>query len=146
MDLLLFSADTSSETSLLLADEGVHAGFPSPAQDYMCNAIDLNKELIRHPETTFYARCVGDSMKDIGIDNGDLLIIDKSIEPQDGDIVVAYIDGNFTLKRIKMEHDGKSLWLMPENDEYKPIKVTEENSFIVWGVVTHNIKTQFRRQ
>lgn len=84
-------------------------------------------------------------MKDCGIDDGDLLVIDKAIEPQDGDIVVAYIDGEFTLKRVKLETGGNCLWLMPANKDYPPIQVTAENEFVVWGVLTHNIKRQFRR-
>lgn len=90
--LTMYSADLSSELPLPFADQGVRAGFPSPAQDYMTDSIDLNRELIRHPATTFYARASGDSMRDCGIDDGDLLVIDKALEPQDGDIVVAFID------------------------------------------------------
>lgn len=145
MKLILFSADLSSELELLFADQGIRAGFPSPAQDYMSDSIDLNQELIRHPATTFYARAVGDSMKGCGIDDGDLLVIDKAIDPQEGDIVVAYIDGEFTLKKVKLEPDGSCLWLIPANDEYPPIKVTDENDFIFWGVLTYNIKRQLHR-
>lgn len=141
----LYSADLSSALRLLFADDGVRAGFPSPAQDYMAGSIDLNKELIRHPATTFYARVSGDSMTGSGIDDGDLLIVDKSLEPQEGDIVVAFIDGEFTLKRIKIDPKSCCLWLMPENKDYPPIKVSETNHFIVWGVVTYNIKKQFFR-
>lgn len=145
MKLILYSADLSTELNLAFADQGIRAGFPSPAQDYMADSIDLNHELIRHPATTFYARAVGDSMKGCGIDDGDLLVIDKSIEPQEGDIVVAFIDGEFTLKRVHLEPDGSCLWLMPANDDYHPIRVTEANHFIVWGVLTYNIKRQLRR-
>ena len=145
MKLILYSADLSSELELLFADQGIRAGFPSPAQDYMSDSIDLNQELIRHPATTFYARAVGDSMKGCGIDDGDLLVIDKAISPQKGDIVVAYIDGEFTLKKVKLEPDGRCLWLIPANDEYPPIKVTDENDFIIWGVLTYNIKRQLHR-
>lgn len=145
MHLQLFSADFSSELNLLFADDGIRAGFPSPAQDYSTDAIDLNKELIRHPATTFYARAIGDSMKGSGIDDGDLLVIDKSIDPQEGDVVVAFIDGEFTLKRIRIDHADNCLWLMPSNENYPPIKVTEENHFLVWGVVTYNIKRQINR-
>ena len=112
----------------------------------MTESIDLNCELVRHPATTFYARAVGDSMKDCGIDDGDLLVIDKAIDPQEGDIVVAYIDGEFTLKRVKFDTKAGCLWLMPANKDYPPIKVTEENNFIVWGVLTYNIKRQYRRK
>ena len=142
MKLILYSADLSTELELAFADQGIRAGFPSPAQDAMTESIDLNKELVRHPATTFYARAVGDSMLGCGIDDGDLLIIDKGLEPGDDDIEVAFIGGEFTLNRVRLEPDGSCLWLMPENDTYHPIKVTEENDFIVWGVLTYNIKCQ----
>lgn len=145
MKLILYSADIGSRQELAFADGGIRAGFPSPAQDYMSESIDLNRELVRHPATTFYARAVGDSMKGRGIDDGDLLVIDKSLEPRDGDIVVAFVDGEFTLKTVKLEPDGSCLWLIPANDDYSPIKVTEGNNFIVWGVLTYNIKRQLRR-
>lgn len=145
MKLVLYSADLSCELGLPFADQGIRAGFPSPAQDYMTESIDLNKELIRHPATTFYARAVGDSMQDFGIDSGDLLIIDKALEPQEGDIVVAYIDGEFTLKRVSISKEDKCVWLMPGNENYSSIKVTEENDFLIWGVLTYNIKKQLRK-
>ena len=143
--LEIYSAGLSTQLNLLYADDGIRAGFPSPAQDYTTEAIDLNKELIRHPATTFYAKAVGDSMKDRGIDDGDLLVIDKSIEPEDGDIVVAYIDGEFTLKTVKPDPQNECVWLVPANRHYPPIKVTEDNSFLIWGVLTYNIKKQFRK-
>jgi len=124
--------------ALPLADQGISAGFPSPADDFLDLSIDLNKELIKHPYATFYGRVRGDSMTGAGLDDGDLLIIDKSLEPQDGKIAVCFIDGEFTVKRIKLDKD--SLWLMPENKKYKPLKVTEDNEFIIWGVVTSVIK------
>ena len=83
-----------------MAMEGIHAGFPSPAQDYMSGVIDLNKELVRHPEATFYGRVVGDSMIDAGINEGDVLVIDKSIEPSEGDMCVCFVDGEFALKFV----------------------------------------------
>lgn len=143
--LIMYSADLSSELTLPFADQGVKAGFPSPAQDYMTDSIDLNRELIRHPATTFYARASGDSMKDCGIDDGDLLVIDKALEPQDGDIVVAYIDGEFTLKTVRFDDNEKCIWLIPANKEYSPIKITEENNFLIWGVLTYSIKKQLRK-
>ena len=145
MKLIFYSADLSTELELPLAEQSIRAGFPSPAQDYLTDSIDLNRELIRHPATTFYARAAGDSMKDCGIDDGDLLVIDKAIEPGDGDIVVAFIDGEFTLKRVKTDASNNCLWLMPANNEYQPIKVTEENNFMVWGVLTYNIKRQCKK-
>lgn len=143
--LIMYSADLSTELPLPFADQGVRAGFPSPAQDYMTDSIDLNRELIRHPATTFYARASGDSMKDCGIDDGDLLVIDKALEPQDGDIVVAYIDGEFTLKTVRFDDNEKCIWLIPANKEYSAIKITEENNFLIWGVLTYSIKKQLRK-
>lgn len=145
MKLIFYSADLSTELDLPFATEGIRAGFPSPAQDYMTDSIDLNKELVLHPATTFYARAIGNSMTGFGISDGDLLVIDKSIEPVDGDIVVAFIDGEFTLKKIMKDENECNLWLVPGNEDYPPIKITEENDFIVWGVLTYNIKKQLIR-
>ncbi len=142
--LKLYSVEAESELPIPYSDEGVQAGFPSPAEDYM-ESIDLNRELVRHPATTFYARAVGDSMTDRGISDGDLLVVDKSLEPQEGNMVVAYIDGEFTLKTLHRDDKEKCCWLVPANKHYKPIKVTADNDFIVWGVVTYNIKTQLHR-
>ena len=141
--LTIYGADRSTGLALPYADEGVRAGFPSPAQDYMSENIDLNRELVRHPATTFYGRVKGNSMIDAGIEEGDLLVIDKSLEPQDGDMVVAFIDGDFTIKYVRQEKD--CLWLVPANADYQPIRVTEENDFMVWGVVTYTIKKRNRR-
>lgn len=124
--------------ALPFVESGISAGFPSPADDYLDMSLDLNKELINNPSSTFYGRVKGYSMKDAGILEDDILIIDKSLEPQDGDIAVCFIDGEFTLKQIKIEK--KDLYLIPANDNYKPIKITEENQFLIWGVVTYTIK------
>ncbi|MEW5845018.1 MAG: translesion error-prone DNA polymerase V autoproteolytic subunit [Bacteroidota bacterium] len=131
-----FTADTTSDLSLPLA-EGIKAGFPSPAQDYIDLAFDLNKELVKNPSSTFYGRVRGDSMVDEGINDGDILVIDKSLPPADGRKAVCYIDGEFTLKTIRVKKDG--IYLMPANPAYKPIKVTDENDFVVWGIVTYVI-------
>ncbi len=144
--LKIYSVETDKEMPLDFADEGIRAGFPSPAQDYLTETIDLNRELVRHPATTFYARATGDSMSDKGIGDGDILVIDKSLPPQDGNIVVAYIDGEFTLKTLHHDKSSDCLWLMPANKKYSPIKVTQENEFIIWGVVTYNIKSQLQRK
>ncbi|MCL4111368.1 UNVERIFIED_CONTAM: hypothetical protein GTU68_023221 [Idotea baltica] len=101
--------------------------------------IDLNLELIKNPSATFYGRVKGNSMQDVGITDGDLMIIDKSLEATDGKIAVCFIDGEFTVKRIKIEQD--CCWLVAENDEYQPIKITDDNDFLVWGIVTHLIKS-----
>ncbi len=134
----LFSANTETELLLPIATSGISAGFPSPALDFIDVSIDLNKHLIKHPSATFYGRVKGDSLKNAGISNGDLLIIDKSLEPMNGKIAVCFIDGEFTAKRIKILK--KEVWLIPENENYQPIRVTEENDFLIWGVVTHVIK------
>ncbi len=135
----IFSALTETELELPYISTGISAGFPSPALDFVDLAIDLNKHLVKHPSATFYGRVKGYSMKEAGISDGDLLVIDKSIEPVDGKIAVCYIDGEFTLKRIKF--DKKELWLMPANTDYKPIRVEPDNNLIVWGIVTHVIKS-----
>lgn len=137
--LEIYSADTEINLDLPLVDSGISAGFPSPADDFLDVSIDLNKELIKNPSTTFYGRVKGDSMIDAGLSDGDLLIIDKSLEPIDGKIAVCFIDGEFTVKRIKIDKD--IVWLVAENKKYKPIKVTMDNDFLIWGVVTTVIKT-----
>jgi len=134
----LYQPDYNYLVNLPLADQGISAGFPSPADDFLDLSIDLNKELIKHPYATFYGRVRGDSMTGAGLDDGDLFIIDTSLEPQDGKIAVCFIDGEFTVKRIKLDTD--SWWLMPENKKYNPLKVTEDNEFVIWGVVTCVIK------
>lgn len=138
--LHIFSADISTLLELPLADVGIKAGFPSPAQDYLTESIDLNKELIRHSETTFLAKVAGDSLKDAGISDGDLVIIDKSLEAKNGDYVAAFIDGEFTLKQFKLDKQHQCAWLIPANKNYEPIQVTEDNHFLIWGVITSCIK------
>jgi DNA polymerase V len=135
----IYSALTETELEIPMVPGGISAGFPSPALDFIDLSIDLNKHLIKHPSATFYGRVKGESMKDAGIFDNDLLIIDKSLEPVNGKIAVCYIDGEFTLKRIKLEN--KEVWLMPANTEYKPIKIEEYNNLIIWGIVTHVIKS-----
>ena len=136
--LEIFSVSTETKLDRPYIDQGISAGFPSPAQDFIDLSIDLNKELIQHPASTFFGRVKGNSMIDAGISNGDLLIVDKSLEATEGKIAVCYIDGEFTVKRLKVEKD--CCWLMPENESYQPIKVTAENDFIVWGIVVYVIK------
>ncbi len=121
-----------------MAQTDIHAGFPSPATDYMTQAIDLNKELVRHPAATFYGRVVGDSMIDAGVDEGDILVIDRSLDPDEGDMCVCFVDGEFTLKHLYTE--GGRLRLVPANDRYPVIEITEGVDFKMWGVVTYVIK------
>lgn len=136
-------ADTSSEMSLLYAEDGIQAGFPSPARDHISETIDLNKELIAHPAATFYGRVSGDSMIEEGIDEGDIIVIDRSLEPCEGDLAVCCIDGEFTLKRLHFEKD--KTWLIPSNESFDPIMVTPDDRFIIWGIVTYTIKHNRRR-
>ena len=126
-----------SSPELALA-EHLHAGFPSPAAD-CTERIDITRELIRHPETTFYARIDGDSMQDAGIFSGDLVVIDRSLQADDGDYVAAYIDGEFTVKEFRHDPSHRCAWLIPHNDKYSRIRVDEDDSFIIWGVITHTI-------
>jgi len=121
-----------------LVEQGISAGFPSPADDFKEIRISLDKELVKNQESTFYARVSGDSMLGAGIDDGDLLVIDKSLSPENGKIAVCFIDGDFTIKRIRKE--GKKFYLLPENKKYKPLEVKEENELIIWGVVEYVIK------
>ena len=137
--LEFFSASTGMVLDLPLIGSGIHAGFPSPAEDFIDISIDLNRELIKNPSATFYARVKGNSMIDAGIHDGDLIIIDKSLEPADGKIAVCFIDGEFTIKRIKIDRD--CCWLVPANNDFNPIRVTEENEFLVWGIVIHVIRS-----
>ncbi len=135
----IYSALSDTKLELPLLSEGISAGFPSPALDFIDLSIDLNKHLIIHPSSTFYGRVKGESMKDEGITDGDLLVIDKSLEPTDGKIAVCYIDGEFTIKKIKFEKN--ICWLIPANEKYKPIKISSDNDFLIWGIVTHVIKS-----
>ena len=121
-----------------LVEQGISAGFPSPADDFKEIRISLDKELVKNQESTFYARASGDSMLGAGIDDGDLLVIDKSLSPENGKIAVCFIDGDFTVKRIVKEK-GK-LYLKAENKKYKTIELGEENELIIWGVVEYVIK------
>lgn len=134
----LYKADTSTVLERPLATEGIVCGFPSPAEDFMDQAIDLNQYIIKNPPATFFGRVTGDSMVNAGIHPGDILVIDRSLEFMDGKIAVCFVDGEFTVKRIKRERD--CVWLVAENIDYPPIKVTADNELIIWGIVTHVIK------
>ena len=130
----LMSADLTHTLSLPFANGGIKAGFPSPAQDYLEEALDLNEELISNP-------IKGDSMIDAGVDDGDILVIDRSIEAQSGDMIVGYLDGEFTLKYVDLSlKDTGVIWLVPANKSYPRIKITPESDFRIWGVVSYTIK------
>ena len=136
--LTFFHTDQNQQKSLHLAQEKISAGFPSPADDFKELRISIDQEVVRNEEATFYARVSGESMQGAGLDDGDLLVIDRSIEPKNGKIAVCYIDGEFTVKRLKVVEDG--VFLIPENPKYQSIKVTEENELIIWGIVTYVVK------
>ncbi|RKS94655.1 DNA polymerase V [Flavobacterium limicola] len=136
--LTFFNPNFDSKIKIPFMKGGVSAGFPSPAADFMENNIDLNKELSENPLATFYIKVKGNSMINAGINDKDVLVVDRSIEPRNNAIAICFIDGEFTVKRIQVAQD--CLYLMPENPNYQPIKVTEENQLIIWGMVTYVIK------
>ena len=121
-----------------LVEQGISAGFPSPADDFKEIRISLDEELVKNRAATFYARVSGESMVGAGLDDGDLLVIDRSLNAENGKVAVCFVDGEFTVKRIKKEEDR--LYLMPENKKYKRIEIKEENELIIWGVVEYVIK------
>jgi len=136
--LHFYSPDTSNKADVWLAAEGISAGFPSPADDFKEVRISLDRAVVKNEAATFYARVAGQSMVGAGLDDGDLLVIDRSLDPEDGKIAVCFVDGEFTVKRLKVAED--CVWLMPENKQYKPLQVKEENELIIWGIVTHVLK------
>lgn len=134
----IYTPESQQTLYITLAESPVKAGFPSPAEDHSELKLDLNKELIKNPSSTFFARVSGESMIDDGVDDGDLLVIDKSVKPYDGAMAVCYIDGEFTLKRVKIEKE--SVTLMPANSKFKSVKIDKESDFLIWGVVRYLIK------
>lgn len=140
-NLVIITGDFKSRLAIPFITGGIKAGFPSPAQDYMSDSLDFNHDIIRHPESTFYARVKGDSMIDAGICDGDIVVVDRSIEAVHGDIIVAYIDGEFTIKYLDLAHkeDGYIL-LVPANKHYEPIKLFVSDPLVIWGVVAWTIK------
>jgi len=135
LDICGFERRAELELPLYLST--VQAGFPSPAEDYIDKKLDLNEQLVRHPAATFFVRVDGDSMRDAGVTSGDILVVDRAVEPRDGHIVIAALDGELTVKRLRRKN-GQVL-LVPENSDYAPVTVGPEASFEVWGVVTYII-------
>lgn len=133
-----YTPEDSNPLEIVLTQTGISAGFPSPADDFKEFKISLDKTLVKNKEATFYAKVSGQSMIGAGIDDGDLLVVDKSLEPQHNSIAVCFIDGEFTVKRLKMS--GEDVYLQPENPAFDSVKITESNDFLVWGIVTHVIK------
>ncbi len=138
-EIKISEVKSEEKTSGLQFFEGrVQAGFPSPAQGEYADTIDLNRALITNPSATFCARVIGNSMVDAGINEGDLLIIDRSLTPHDGSIAVCFIDGDFTVKRLSVREEG--IFLTPANADFPEMAVPEDSNFQVWGVVSHIIK------
>ncbi|MCJ2165525.1 MULTISPECIES: translesion error-prone DNA polymerase V autoproteolytic subunit [unclassified Pseudodesulfovibrio] len=127
--------DYRMRLQLGLAGESVAAGFPSPAEEYLEKTLDLNEYLVPRPEATFFVRVSGDSMIGASIHHGDILVVDRSQTPRPGNVIIALVDGEFTVKRLRKTPTG--LELAPENPDFTPIPLSEETEFQVWGVVLH---------
>ena len=137
--LIFLKPKEGSSIGQWLIEQGISAGFPSPADDFKEIRISLDSELVRNKDATFYARVSGESMIEAGINDGDLLVIDRSLNPENGKIAVCLVDGEFTVKRIKKEKN--KFYLKPENKNYSRIEINEENELIIWGIVTYVIKS-----
>ena len=137
--LKIYVSLNKASIDLPIFESGVSAGFPSPAEaeDHLDLSLDLNEYIIKHPASTFYVYAKGDSMLKAGIHDGDLLVVDKSLSPIKKNIVIAIINGEFTVKRIISLND--KIYLNPDNEHYSPIEITSDMDFQVWGVVTHTI-------
>tara|TARA_X000000950_G_scaffold153803_1_gene188834 strand:+ start:96 stop:527 length:432 start_codon:yes stop_codon:yes gene_type:complete len=135
---LNFFTPSHGRLEAILINAGISAGFPSPAGDFKEERISLDKELIKNKEATFFARVSGESMINAGLEDGDLIVIDRSLEPTNNKIAVCFIDGEFTVKRLQVKKN--KIWLKPENTNYKAIEVKEDNELIIWGIVTNVIK------
>ena len=139
-NIKLLKGEWLSRLSLALAPN-IKAGFPSPADDYLRDSLDFNRDLIKNPEATFYGRVSGDSMRDAGINEGDIAVIDRSLQPTDGDVIVAYVNEEFTIKYLDLTHKEEGyIELQPANPDYSPIRIDSTDNFRVWGVVVWNIK------
>jgi DNA polymerase V len=135
--LEFFIPDIKEEIKLPLVEAFINAGFPSPADDYIEAKLDLNTLLIKNPCSTFFARVRGNSMDDVGIHNGDILIIDKSLEPKQNSVLICFIDGEFTVKKVNKVNGD--FYLVPQNKDFAPIKIEKGSDFRLWGVVTYCI-------
>ncbi|WP_299777534.1 translesion error-prone DNA polymerase V autoproteolytic subunit [uncultured Formosa sp.] len=137
-NLTFFTPEIVPDSGAVFVDSGISAGFPSPADDFKEERLSLDVELVRNKEATFFARVSGQSMIGAGLDDNDLLVIDRSLSATHNKIAVCFLDGEFTVKRLKVE--GGEVWLQPENPNYEPIHVTDANDFVIWGIVTNVIK------
>lgn len=139
-NIKLLKGEWLSRLSLALAPN-IKAGFPSPADDYLRDSLDFNRDLIKNPEATFYGRVSGDSMRDAGINEGDIAVIDRSLQSTDGDVIVAYVNEEFTIKYLDLTHKEEGyIELRPANPDYSPIRIDSTDNFRVWGVVVWTIK------
>ena len=136
--LNFFTPSRDNNLESILINAGISAGFPSPAGDFKQERISLDEELIKNKEATFFARVSGESMINAGLEDGDLIVIDRSIEPSNNKIAVCFIEGEFTVKRIIVKKD--KVWLKPENSSYKAIEVKDNDQLVIWGIVTNVIK------
>lgn len=132
--LNFYTIEGSSLGDITLYGDAVPAGFPSPADDYLDMDLNLHDYLVQHPSATFCVKAIGDSMVDAGIKSSDVMVIDRALTPKNNDIILAVVNGEFTVKRIKKNDD--ELYLIPANENYRPMKITEDMDFQVWGVVT----------
>lgn len=133
----IYKSDVSIKQGLPLVLAKVRAGFPSPADDYLDKKLDLNEFLVKHPAATFFVKVKGDSMINAGIHSGDILVVDRALEPKDKKIVVAVLNGEFAVKRVRKIKD--KLFLVSENENYAPIEIKEGAEFEIWGTVAHVI-------
>ena len=136
--LTIFNPEPSDSLGATFYDTGISAGFPAPAEDFSQQRLSLDSELVKNKDTTFYARVSGQSMIGAGLDDNDLLVIDRSLQPSNNKIAVCFLDGEFTVKRLRV--DENEIWLQPENPNYPIIKITDDNDFVIWGIVTNVIK------
>ena len=133
----IHTPDLTASAQQILFDATVPAGFPSPAADYEQDKLDLNKHLVSNPAATFFVKVAGDSMTGAGIHHGDLLVVDRSVEPRDKSVVIAVLNGELTVKRIRIRN--RKITLEPENHNYSAQEITPDTAFEVWGVVTNVI-------
>ena len=136
--LTFYTPKLPSGNGAIFVDTGISAGFPSPVNNFSESRISLDDELIKNKDSTFYAKVKGQSMIGAGLDDNDLLVIDRSLPPENNKIAVCFLDGEFTVKRLRV--DKNEVWLQPENPNYPIINITDENDFMVWGIVTNVIK------
>lgn len=134
---VVYAPDLSTRYALPIFLGRLPAGFPSPADDYIEGKLDLNRHLIKHPAATFFVRVTGDSMIGAGIHSGDLLVVDRSLDAVDGNVIVAALDGELTVKRLFRQ--GEILRLLPANPAYQPIEILTQQTFEIFGVVTNVI-------